>query len=171
MLAVVWISSFGIGVRAQQTTQSAKQPIVFKAPKGYMAGEFSGHTGQLFLDPSKPAGMFVGYPAAGQDMAAFMVEMQQKVAGMFLHEAKDLIWDSATLPPHKGIESESGTLMTASDQAMEIQLAFYVRSDKGVAYGYYGMRHKKPKGDDAKFLDSSGAGLKALDELAKSING
>ena len=172
VLTVALMALIGIAVTAQQTTQpSAKQPIVFKAPKGYMPGEFSKHTGRLFLDPNKPAGMFVGYPAEGQDMPGFMVEMQKMVAGMFLHEAKDVVWNSATLPPHKGIESESGTLMTTSNPEMEVQLAFYVRADKGVAYGYYAMRHKKPKGDDAKFLDASGGGVKALDELAKSISG
>lgn len=172
VLAAALMAFCGIAVRAQQPTQpSTKQPIVFKAPKGYMPGEFSKHTGRLFLDPSKPAGMFIGYPSEGQDMTGFVVEMQKTVAGMFLHDAKDVVWNETPLPPHKGIESESGTLMTASTQEMEVQLAFYVRADKGVAYGYYAMRHKKPKGDDAKFLDASGAGVKALDELAKSISG
>ncbi len=169
VLAAALMAVSGLVVTAQQTQPSAKQSIVFKSPKGYMPGEFSKHSGRLFLDPSKPAGMFVGYPAEGQDMAAFIGEMQKMVGGMFLHDSKVLVWDSATLPPHKGVQTESGTLMTTSNQEMEVQLAFYVRADKGVAYGYYAMRHKKAKGDDAKFLDPSGAGVKALDELAKSI--
>jgi hypothetical protein len=52
---------------------------------------------------------------------------------------------------------------------MDVQLAFYTRLE-GVAYGYFGMRHIKPKGDDAKFLDANGAGIKAFDELVKSIS-
>jgi hypothetical protein len=146
-----------------------KQPIVFKIPSGYMPAEFSKHTGKLLLDPQRPAGLFVGYPSDGQNMAEFTAEVKDIVLKMFLHNSKDVVWNSSVLPPHKNIDTESGNLMTVSDDKMEVQLAFYVRSDKGVAYGYFGMRHKKGKGDDAKFLDSSGKGVKALDELAGSI--
>lgn len=175
LLAGSLISAVGTPLVAQpsgRTTQSpAKQPIVFKAPKGYMPGDLSKHKGKLFLDPSKPAGMFVGYPSEGQDMTAFTDEMQKTVAGMFLHDAKGMVWTSAALPPHKGIEAESGTLMTTANQEMDVQLAFYVRIDTGVAYGYYAMKHKKSESDDGKFLDASGGGVKAFDELAKSIGG
>ena len=146
-----------------------KQPIIFKAPKGYMPGDFSKHTGKLLLDPQKPGGLFVGYPSDGQDIAGFTDEVKDMVAKMFLHDSKGLVWSSAALPPHKGIDAESGNLMLTSDDKMEVQLAFYVRADKGVAYGYFAMRHKKGGGEDAKFLDSKGSGLKALDELANSI--
>ncbi len=146
-----------------------KKPVVFKSPSGYMPAELSGHLGKLFLDPKKPGGMFVGYPKDGQDMASFTDEMKKMVAGMFLHDEKNPAWDSASLPPHKGIDTEMGTLMTTSNGEMEVQLAFYSRPE-GVAYGYFAMRHKKPKSDDAKFLDSSGAGVKAFDELAKTIS-
>ena len=145
-----------------------KKPIVFKAPNGYMPAELSGHTGKLFLNPGKPAGMFVGYPKDGQDMTGFADEIRNTVGGMFLHDAKNLTWNSASLPGHDGVEGEAGTLMTTSDDQMEVQLAFYTRPE-GVAYGYFGMRHKKPKGDDAKFLDANGKGIKAFDELVKSI--
>jgi hypothetical protein len=146
-----------------------KQPVVFKAPNGYMPADLSKHIGKLLLDPKKPAGMFVGYPSDGQDIAGFRDEMKNLAAQMFLHDSKGLEWSAVVLPPHKGLDSESGNLMTTSDDKMEVQLAFYVRADKGLAYGYFGMRHKKAKGDDAKFLDAAGAGLKALDELAASI--
>jgi len=161
----------GVDINAIGTVAQTpdKQPIVFKAPNGYMPADLSKHTGKLLLDPKKPAGMFVGYPSDGQDIAGFTEEMKNTVAGMFLHDSKGLVWSSAALPPHKGIDSESGNLMTTSDDKMEVQLAFYVRADKGAAYGYFGMRHKKAKGDDAKFLDSTGRGLKAFDELAASI--
>ena len=86
---------------------------------------------------------------------------------MFFHDAKNLTWSSAALPPHKGID-ESGNLMTTSDDKMEAQLAFYVRPE-GVAYGYFAMRHKKKKNDDATFLDVAGTGVKAFDDLAKSL--
>ena len=154
---------------ASMPQDSDKKPIVFRSPSGYMPAPLSDHTGKMFLDPQRPAGMFVGYPKDGQDMAAFADEMKKLVVRMFLHDAKDPVWTSATLPPHKGFDSESGSLMTTGDDKMEVQLALYSRPE-GVAYGYFGMRHKKAKGDDAKFLDSEGAGVKAFDELAKSIN-
>lgn len=148
---------------------SDKKPVVFKTPSGFMAAELSGHIGKLLLAPEKPAGMFVAYPKNGQDMAGFTEEMEKTVGDMFLHDAKNLTWNSAPLPAHKGIDGETGNLLTTSDAAMEVQLAFYTRPE-GVAYGYFGMRHKKPKGDDAKFMDANGAGIKAFDELVKSIS-
>jgi len=157
----------GTGLSAAQ--QTAKTPVIFKTPSGYMPAPLSGHTGQLFLDAKKPGGMFIGYPKDGQDMNSFADEIKEIVSGMFLHDKKDVSWASAPLPAHKGIESESGTLLTTSDPDMEVQLAFYTRPE-GVAYGYFGMRHTKPKGDDAKFLDANGAGVKAFDEFAKTIS-
>jgi len=148
---------------------SEKKPVMFKTPSGYMPAEFSGHTGKLFLDPAKPAGMFVGYPKDGQDMTAFVVEVKGIVAGMFLHEEKNPSWTSVSLPPHHGVDAETGNLNTVADDQMEVQLAFYSRPE-GFAYGYFAMRHKKPKGDDARFLDANGGGVKAFDELVKSIN-
>jgi len=172
-LTAILVASMGFIAVANQPELAAqtpdKQPVVFKIPKGYMPADFSKHTGKLLLDPQKPGGLFVGYPANGQDMAGFTDEVKNMVAKMFLHDSKDLVWSSTALPPHKGIDSESGNLLTTSDDKMEVQLAFYVRADKGVAYGYFAMRHKKGGGEDAKFLDSKGAGIKALDELANSI--
>ena len=164
-LLLISVTTLPLGAAPQKSEQ---KPIVFKSPSGYMPLDFSGHTGKLFLDPQKPAGMFVGYPKDGQDMNSFVDEVKNMVVAMFLHDAKNPVWGSAPLPPHKGIDSESGNLMTTSDDKMEVQLAFYSRP-QGMAYGYFGMRHKKAKGDDAKFLDSNGSGVKALDELAKSI--
>ena len=166
VVSLLWVIAANASL-ASMAQNSAKKPIAFKPPSGYMGAPFSGHFGQMFLDPKKPAAMFVGYSADGQDMDGFKKEMQKTITKMFLHEEKDIAWTSAALPPHQGVE-ESGTLFSASDDKMEIQLAFYVRSE-GVAYGYFGMRHKKGASDDAKFLDVAGKGLKAFDELAKSI--
>src|SRR6267378_1875524 len=120
-----------------------KQPIMFKAPNGYMPADLSKHAGKLLLDPKKPAGIFIGYPSDGQDIAGFTEEMKNTIAEMFLHNSKGRLWSSAVLPPHKGLDSESGNLMMTSDDNMEVQLAFYVRADKGIAYGYFAMRHRK----------------------------
>jgi hypothetical protein len=144
-----------------------KRPVAFKAPDGFLPAELSKHVGALFLRPDSPAGLFVGYPSDGQDMDGFVKEMQQMIVTMFLHDAKDIAWTTTPLPPHKGID-ESGSLFHASNEKMEIQLAFYARSE-GVAYGYYSMRHKNGSGKDGKFLKADGSGVKALDTLSKTI--
>ena len=100
-----------------------KQPIMFKAPNGYMPADLSKHAGKLLLDPKKPAGIFIGYPSDGQDIAGFTEEMKNTIAEMFLHNSKGRLWSSAVLPPHKGLDSESGNLMMTSDDNMEVQLA------------------------------------------------
>lgn len=154
--------------RSAYVPQDGKKPIGFKSPSGYMPAPLSGHIGQMFLDPKRPAGIFVGYPKDGQDMNAFADEMKNMIVKMFLHNTQNPTWSSASLPPHKWSESESGTLMTTENDKMEVQLAFYSRPE-GVAYGYFAMRHKKAKDDDAKFLDAKGSGVKALDEVSKSM--
>src|SRR3954469_2839913 len=161
LLSIASVS--GAGSTAQD---ASKKPVIFKAPSGYMPAELSGHTGNLLLDPKKPAGMFVAYPKDGQSMAEFSDEIKNMVGKMFLHDATNLTWSSAPLPAPQGVDGDTGSLMTTADNQMEVQLAFYNRSE-GVAYGYFGMRHKKAKGDDAKFLDAQGSGVKAFDELLK----
>src|SRR5258708_5248900 len=126
LLAAVITTSLATGAETKAigtVAQTPDKPIVFKAPNGYMPADLSKHTGKLLLDPKKPAGMFVGYPADGQDIAGFTDEMKNTVAGMFLHDSKGLVWRSAALPPHKGFDSESGNLMMTSDDKMEVQLA------------------------------------------------
>ena len=165
-LLVVAFTTQTIAVTQQPTN---KKPVIFKTPSGYMAMDFPGHLGKLMLAPKQPGGMFVAYPKDGQDMASFMEEVKQMVVGMFIRDLKNPDWTSASLPPHKGFDSEVGNLLTTSDDKMEVQLVFYSRPE-GVAYGYFAMRHKKAKDDDAKFVDAKGAGVKAFDELAKTIS-
>jgi len=128
-----------------------KQPIMFKAPNGYMPADLSKHTGKLLLDSQEAGGHLHWLSLGWTDIAGFTEEMKNTIAEMFLHNSKGRLWSSAVLPPHKGLDSESGNLMMTSDDNMEVQLAFYVRADKGIAYGYFAMRHRKAKGDDAKF--------------------
>ena len=146
-----------------------KKPVIFKTPSGYMAMDFPDHLGKLMLTQKQPAGMFVAYPKDGQTMASFTDEAKQMVGKVFLHDDKSLEWASASLPAHSWIESESGNLFTAADDKMQIQLAFYSRPE-GVAYGYFAMRHKKKQDDDARFVDEKGSGVKAFDEMAKTIS-
>jgi hypothetical protein len=111
--------------------------------------------------------MFVGYPSEGQTMDAFLDELKQMAAKMFFHEGVSPNWNSSVLPPHKGIDTETGNLFSAVNGEMSVQVAIYIRQDKELAYGYFAMKDKKK--DDAKFLDAKGNGLKAFDELARSI--
>ena len=152
------------------TQASARLPIKFKTPNGYMAVDFPGHTGKLLLDPKKPGGMFVAYPKDGQTVDAFIDEVKKMVADMFLHDAKEpVVWNVKPLQSPKEMTGQSGNLLTTADEKFELQIAYYVRNE-GVTYGYFAMRHKKSKGEDAKFVDGTGAGVKAFDELAKSIS-
>jgi len=150
-----------------------RQPIIVEKPKSYFPGDFSKHGGRLFVDPGRPAGVFVGYPAESQDMPAFIEELKNLVAKMFLNDAKDLVWSSQSLPAHKGIESEAGMLMSAFTDKKDVQLAFYSRAD-GIGYGYFAMRYKpvspgEHKCPDGEFLDPSGGGVALFDEFANSI--
>lgn len=163
------VMTFAAQTTAVPQTTTNKKPVTFKTPSGYMAVDFPGHLGKLMLAPKQPGGMFVAYPNDGQDMASFMDEVKQMVVKMFIRDLKNPEWASASLPSHKGFDSEVGYLLATSDEKMEVQLVFYSRPE-GVAYGYFAMRHKKAQDDDAKFIDANGKGVKAFDELAKTIS-
>jgi len=164
------------GVAAQDTrTQPAGEfrPVMLRLPKGYMpAPAPHKRAGQLLLDAKRPAGMYIIYP---KDEApdAFNAFLKTMVAGMFTRdENAKLTWAESPLPAVKGIDDESGTLYTASDEKMDIQLAAFTRTVGGtkVAYGYYARRQRdEGKKDDTPFLDGSGKGVKAFEEFRKSI--
>lgn len=148
-----------------------RPPIISEQPGNYFPGNFSKHAGKLFVDAGRPAGVFVGYPAGGQDISAFTDEVKDMVAKMFLLDAKDPVWSSMSLPAHKGMD-ESGILFRTFTDTKDVQLAFYSRVD-GIGYGYFAMRARTatlgPKCPDGQFLDPSGGGLAVFDEFAKSI--
>lgn len=125
------------------------------------------------LNPGKPAGMFIVYPKDGESPDVLADLLKSMAAEMFFHETKTPVtWTSVALPAHEGVDNETGTLYSASDDKLEIQLAVYARTlgATKVLYGYYGMRHKgKPKKDDAAFIDASGKGVEDFDKLWKSI--
>jgi hypothetical protein len=125
--------------------------------------------------------MYIVYPKADETPEAFTAFLKSMVAAMFLGDPKTTVttpattpvtWTESPLPSRKGVENESGTLYSASDEKMEIQLAAYTRTVGGtkVAYGYYARRLKgKVDKDDGVLLDSEGKGVKAFDEFRKSI--
>lgn len=150
------------------------KPVELKLPKGYMPAPFPDkRTGQVLLDAKRAAGMYIVYPKAGETPEAFDEFLKTMVTGMFLRDSKTPVtWTESTLPAHKGVDNESGTLFSASDDKMEIQLAAYNRTvgETKVSYGYYAMRHKgEKKKDDGVFLDGAGSGVKDFEKFCQSI--
>ena len=150
------------------------KPVQLKLPKGYMPAPFpEKRVGQVLLDAKRAAGMYIVYPKAGETPEAFNEFLKKMVVGMFLHDSKTPVtWAESPLPPHKGVEDESGTLFNASDAEREIQLAAYTRTVGGtkVAYGYYASRRKGGKHDgDGTLLDGSGNGVKDFEKFCQSI--
>ena len=163
-------------VAAAQTAEPSGnfKPVALKLPKNYMPAPFpEKRKGQLLLEAKRPAGMYIVYPKAGETPEAFNELLKKMVVGMFLHDSKSPVaWTETALPAHKGVDNESGTLFSASDDKMEIQLAAYKRTvgETEVAYGYYAMRHKGVKDkDDGVFLDGSGNGVKDFEKFCQSI--
>lgn len=124
------------------------------------------------LDPKRPDGMFIVYPKVDESPDVLPNLLKSIVAEMFFHKSKTPVtWTTSALPAHQGVDDESGTLYTASNEKMEIQLAAYTRmfGETKILYGYYAMRHKSGKKDDAAFLDSTGKGVEAFDKFWQSI--
>jgi len=157
-----------------QSSDPNWKPVSLKLPAGYMPADFpEKRAGKLLLNPKKPAGMFIVYPKEGESPDVLPDLLKSIVAEMFFHDAKATVnWTALPLPPHEGTENESGTLYSASNAKMEIQLAVYTRTFgvTKVLYGYYGMRNKgEKKKDDAPFMDAAGKGVEDFDKFWKSI--
>jgi hypothetical protein len=146
------------------------QPIRSKSPDDYFPANFSKHAGKLLLNTNGPSGMFVGYPADGQDMPTFIDEMKATVRRVFFHDVSENVWYSQSLSGHTGVE-EKANLFMAFDATREVQLAFYERPE-GFAYGYFAMRHTNgdKRWPEGQFIDSLGAGVKAFDAFVDSIS-
>jgi hypothetical protein len=159
---------------AQSASTGQWKPVKLKLPDGYMPAEFpEKRAGKLLLDPKRPDGMFIVYPKAGDGVDVLPNLLKPMVAGMFFHDEKaQVAWTETPLAAHPGIENETGTLYSASNNEMEIQLAAYTRTlgATTVVYGYYAMRHKSGKHkDDAPFIDASGKGAETFDKFWRSI--
>jgi hypothetical protein len=179
ILAVVFAAGAAREMAAQSTESQSSgksKPVALKLPDGYMPGEFpEKRMGKVLLNPKKPAGMFIVYPKADEGPDVLPNVLKSMVVEMFYHDSKTPVeWTTAPLPAHQGIENETGTLYSTSNDKMELQLASYMRTVGGatIMYGYYGMRHKggKSKKDDALFIDSSGKGVEDFDKFWQSIH-
>lgn len=164
-----------ISAQTAQSESNAKwKPVKLKLPDGYMPADFpEKRAGKLLLDPKRPDGMFIVYPKAEDGPEVLPNLLKTMVAGMFFHDDKSqATWTATPLTAHPGIENETGTLYSASNNEMEIQLVSYTRTlgATTVVYGYFAMRHKSGKyKDDASFIDASGKGVGAFDKFWQSI--
>jgi hypothetical protein len=96
---------------------------------------------------------------------------------MFLHDEKDktpavLTWNTTALPSHEDDGEGKALASVYSGVTQELQIAIYERTTgpRPFLYGYFAMRHKAHKGDDGKFLDEQGQGVKAFDKLWQSFS-
>jgi hypothetical protein len=153
-----------------------KDGVSFKVPDGFMQVPMSNFRGVMMLDPRKPAGMFVIYPNDNETMDALRQRILAFVGPMFIHDEKlnpatAIAWDTKTLPSHEDDGAGKATANFYGKATEETQVAIYERAtgSQPVLYGYFAMRHKPGKGDDGKFLDEQGQGVKAFDKLWKSF--
>ena len=167
-----------VGVPALSNAQDKKDKgaAVFKIPDGYMQVEMSKFRGVMMLDPKKAAGMFVTYPDDNETTEALRQRVLAFVAPMFIHDEKGkaataITWDTKPLPSHAGDGDAKASANVYSAVTSEMQVAIYERTGgpRPFLYGYFAMRHKSGKGDDGKFLDDQGQGVKAFDKLWQSF--
>ena len=150
--------------------------VVFKVPDGYMKAPLSNFRGFMILDPKKPAGMVVTYPNDNETTEALGKRMLEFIGPMFIHEKgtpqPSFTWNTKPLSSHPGDGEGKATINTYSGATQDLQVAIYERTGgpRPFLYAYFAMRHKEGKGDDGKFLDDQGNGVKAFDKLWKSFS-
>jgi hypothetical protein len=174
LIPIVW-STDALTVRAQDN-KPTKGAAIFKIPDGYMRAPMNDFRGMFVLDPKKPAGMFVTYPNDNETTAALRQRVLKTIGPMFIHEGKGnnettIAWDTTALPAHAEDGDGKAEANVYSGPTTEVQIVIYERTTGPVPflYGYFAMRHKSPKGDDGKFLDPEGKGVKPFDKLWQSF--
>jgi hypothetical protein len=160
------------GGKAAQTDDATKGAAIFKIPKGYMAMDKSEIGPMLMLNPKKPAAMFVTYPKKEETTEALRLRLRALAASMFLHDkATDIEWAIKKIQSHPGDGDGTADIATATQGDMQVQVVIYERTTgvRPFVYGYFAMRHAGGKGDDARFIDENGKGVKEFEELWKSF--
>jgi hypothetical protein len=174
LITIVWGRNT-LTVQAQDN-KPTKGAAVFKIPDGYMQAPMTDFRGMFVLDPKKPAGMFVTYPSDNETTAALRQRVLNKVGPMFIHDEGDkgataISWETKSLPAHPDDGDGKAEASVYRGSTTEVQVVIYERTTGPVPflYGYFAMRHKSPKGDDGKFLDAEGKGVKPFDKLWQSF--
>lgn len=166
------LAAIAASTAAQDSTKGA---AVFKIPDGYMPVPTTDFRGMIMLDPKKPAGMFVTYPNDNESTETLTKRLLDFIGPMFIHEkSKDkaeLTWDTTSLLSHKGDGDGKAKVNVSKRANQEVQVTIYERAAglHPFLYGYFAMRHIPRKGDDPKFLDEKGQGVKAFEKLWKSF--
>jgi len=180
-LFFITLAQLGAGifnlVSAQDQGDSSKGAAAFKIPDGYMRAPLTDFRGMFLLDPKKAGGMFVTYANDNETTEALRQRILTTIAPMFIHDSKGksdltaVTWTSQPLPSHPGDGDGTAATNTYTLATQEVQVAIYERTGgpRPFLYGYFAMRHKPQKGDDGKFLDAQGNGVKAFDKLWKSF--
>jgi hypothetical protein len=157
-------------VRAGKTSQGG---AVFKIPKGYMSADFATFKGVLIIDPKKPAGMFVAYPNDGETTDSLRQRARAAIVKMFIHnkDVPETAWQIKSLPSHAG--DSTASVATYANGEDEVQVATYERTEGSylLVYGYFAMRQISGKGENGRFLDEQGQGVKDFDKLWQSFGG
>ncbi len=150
-----------------------KGGAVFKAPSGWMPADKSELGPIMFLNPKKPAVMFVTYPKPEETTTEAQRQRVRAIAAaMFFHDDKpELNWEVKRIQSHPGDGDGAADIATAKKGDVEVQVVTYERTTgaRPFIYGYVAMRHTKPKGDDAPFIDETGKGVKDFDKLWQSF--
>lgn len=149
------------------------KPVRFSVPNGYMKAPLPGdRSGIRLLDPNRPDAIYLLYPKTGEAPDVLLTALKEMAAESFIHGTlPTLNWTTTTLPPHAKYPAEVGMLYSTTSDDMEIQLAQYSRTMglTKIVYGYFAMRHRTPKMDDAPFLDNLGMGVPDFDKFERSI--
>lgn len=164
-------------VTAQDQIERAKDRAVFKIPDGYMRAPLTDFRGMFVLDPKKAAGMFVTYGNDNEATEALRQRILTAITPMFIHDSNGKFetsagsWAVQPLPSHPGDGAGTAATHVYIGTDREVQVAIYERNGglRPFVYGYFAMRHKDRHGDDGKFLDANGNGVKAFDKLWKSF--
>lgn len=159
---------FAFAVCAAATTQ--KGAAVFKTPDGWMPADKTEVGPILFLNPKKPAVMFVTYPKPDEKTTeAQRQRLRTLAAGMFFHDDKAALnWVAKPIPSHPGDGDGKADIATAKLGDTEVQIVTYERTTgvRPFIYGYIAMRGKS---GGAPFVNEDGEGVKDFDKLWKSL--
>lgn len=158
-----------------QAAGQEKRGVVFKAPDGWMPADKTEVGPIVFLNPKKPAAIFVTYPKQDETTTeAQRLRLRALAAQMFLHgDAATLDWQVKSIPSHPGDGDGKADISTAKLGDKEIQIVTYERTTgaRPFVYGYIAMRQEGHKDNSAPFLDETGKGVKEFDKLWKTFGG
>jgi hypothetical protein len=146
---------------------------VFKAPDGWLPADKSELGPSMFLNPKKPAVIFVTYPKPDETTTEQQRQRLRTVAvGMFLGIVGEINWQVKSIPSHPGDGDGKAEIATVKHGDKEVQIVTYERTTgpRPFIYGYMAMRHEGKKSNSAPFLDENGKGVKEFEKLWKSFS-